>query len=52
MFSAFMQYNEVFVTGGTGPLGVHVCRALADRKILPPAIGRGGETPRRERVIV
>jgi len=28
MYSAFMQFNEVFVTGGTGLLGRHVCRAL------------------------
>ena len=27
MYSAFMQFNEVFVTGGTGLIGRHVCRS-------------------------
>lgn len=35
MYSAFMQYNEVLVTGGTGLAGPHVCRALLDRGVLP-----------------
>jgi len=35
MYSAFMQFNEVFVTGGTGLLGRHVCRALAGHGYLP-----------------
>ena len=35
MYSAFMQYNEVFITGGTGLLGRHVCRALIGRGFLP-----------------
>ena len=35
MYSAFMQYNEVFVTGGTGLLGQHVCRALTGHGFLP-----------------
>lgn len=35
MYSAFMQYNEVFVTGGTGLLGPHVCRALIGNGFLP-----------------
>ena len=35
MYSAFMQYNEVLVTGGTGLLGGHVCRALIGHGFLP-----------------
>ena len=48
MYSAFMQYNEVFVTGGTGLLGRYVCRALDRARIPPPpprAHGIGGEDP-------
>jgi uncharacterized protein YbjT (DUF2867 family) len=40
MYSAFMQYNEVFVTGGTGPLGIHACRALIGRGFLPRLLVR------------
>ena len=42
MYSAFMQYNETFVTGGTGPLGMHVCRALIGRGFLPRLLVRLG----------
>ena len=35
MYSAFMQYNEVFVTGGTGLLGRYVCPALIGHGFLP-----------------
>lgn len=35
MYSAFMQYNEVFVTGGTGLLGRHVCPSLIRHGFLP-----------------
>ena len=35
MYSAFMQYNEILVTGGTGLLGRYVCRALIGRGFLP-----------------
>jgi len=35
MYSAFMQYKEVFVTGGTGLLGGYVCRALIGHGFLP-----------------
>ena len=35
MYSAFMQYNEVLVTGGTGLLGGHVSRSLIGRGFLP-----------------
>ena len=46
MFSAFMQYGEVLVTGGTGPLGVHVCRALVGRRFLPRLLVRLGSEGR------
>ena len=46
MYSAFMQYNEVFVTGGTGPLGIHVCRALIGRRFLPRLLVRPGSERR------
>jgi hypothetical protein len=42
MYSAFMQYNEVFVTGGTGLLGRHVCRALVGHGFLPRLFVRTG----------
>jgi NADH dehydrogenase len=35
MYSTFMQYNEVFVTGGTGLLGRYVCPALIGHGYLP-----------------
>ncbi|MBW6504268.1 NAD(P)H-binding protein [bacterium] len=35
MYSAFMQYNEVFVTGGTGLLGRYVCTSLVRHGFLP-----------------
>jgi uncharacterized protein YbjT (DUF2867 family) len=42
MYSAFMQYDEVFVTGGTGLPGQEVCRALAARSFLPRLLVRLG----------
>jgi NADH dehydrogenase len=42
MYSAFMQYNEVFVTGGTGLLGRYVCRALIGQGFLPRLFVRTG----------
>ncbi len=42
MYSAFMQFNEVFVTGGTGLLGWHVCRALIGQGFLPRLFVRAG----------
>lgn len=35
MYSAFMQYNEILVTGGTGLLGRCVSRALIGHGFLP-----------------
>ena len=46
MYSAFMQYNEVFVTGGTGLLGGHVCRALIGHGFLPRLLVRTGSEER------
>jgi NADH dehydrogenase len=46
MYSAFMQYNEIFVTGGTGLLGVHVCRALIGHGFLPRLLVRTGSEGR------
>ena len=42
MYSSFMQYNEVFVTGGTGLLGGYVCPALVERGFLPRVFVRLG----------
>lgn len=42
MYSAFMQYNEIFVTGGTGLLGRYVCRALIGHGFLPRLLVRPG----------
>ena len=42
MYSSFMQYNEVFVAGGTGLLGRHACRALIARGFLPRLLVRPG----------
>jgi uncharacterized protein YbjT (DUF2867 family) len=42
MYSAFMQYNEVFITGGTGLLGRDVCRALIGHGFLPRLLVRTG----------
>jgi NADH dehydrogenase len=43
-----MQYNEVFVTGGTGLLGRRVCRALIDHGFLPRLLVRTGSEGRIE----
>lgn len=48
MYSAFMQYNEVFVTGGTGLLGRYVCRALIGHGFLPRLLVRPGSEGRIE----
>ena len=48
MYSAFMQYNEVFVTGGTGLLGRYVCRALMGHGFLPRLLVRPGSEGRIE----
>ena len=42
MYSLFMQYNEVLVTGGTGLAGRHVCRALIGAGMLPRLLVRPG----------
>src|SRR5574341_1055817 len=42
----FLQYNEVLVTGGTGFVGRHVCRALFDRGFLPRLLVRVGSEER------
>jgi len=41
-----MQYNEIFVTGGTGLLGGHICRALIGRGFLPRLLVRTGSEER------
>ncbi len=46
MYSAFMQYKEVFVTGGTGALGIHVCRAMIGQGFLPRLLVRPGSERR------
>ena len=46
MYSAFMQYNEVLVTGGTGLLGRYVCPSLIGHGLLPRLLvppGSGGK---------
>jgi NADH dehydrogenase len=48
MYSAFMQYNEVFVAGGTGLLGRYVCRALIGHGFLPRLLVRPGSEGRIE----
>lgn len=42
----FLQFREVLVTGGTGFVGRHVCRALAARGILPRILVRPGSEDR------
>ena len=46
MYSAFMQYNEVLVTGGTGPLGRYVCPSLIGHGFLPRLFVRLGSEER------
>jgi len=46
MYSAFMQYKEVLVTGGTGPLGRYVCPSLIGRGFLPRLLVRLGSEGR------
>lgn len=46
MYSAFMDYGEVLVTGGTGFLGRHVVRALIARGFLPRLLVRAGSESR------
>ena len=48
MYSAFMQYNEVLVTGGTGLLGRYVCQALIGQGFLPRLLVRPGSEGRIE----
>lgn len=38
----FLQFNEALVTGGTGYVGRHVCRALIARGVLPRLLVRPG----------
>ncbi len=45
-YSAFMQYKEVLVIGGTGFVGAHVCRALIARGYLPRLLVREGSEAR------
>lgn len=42
----FLDYQEVLVTGGTGFLGGHVCRALIARGYLPRLLVREGSEDR------
>jgi len=41
-----MDYREVLVTGGTGFVGTHVCRALIARRFLPRLLVRVGSESR------
>ncbi|MFA6149426.1 MAG: NAD(P)H-binding protein [bacterium] len=47
-YSAFMQFDEVLVTGATGLLGPHVCRALIGNGFLPRLLVREGAEERIE----
>jgi len=42
----FLQFREVLVTGGTGFVGRHVCRALAARGHIPRILVRPGSEER------
>ena len=46
MYSAFMQYKEVFVTGGAGLLGRYVCPSLIEHGFLPRLLVRLGSEGR------
>ncbi|MBI5575526.1 MAG: complex I NDUFA9 subunit family protein [Deltaproteobacteria bacterium] len=45
-YSAFMDFREILVTGGTGFVGTHVCRALIARGFLPRLLVRPGSEDR------
>ena len=46
MYSAFMQYKETFVTGGTGLLGRYVCESMIGNGFLPRLFVRPGSEGR------
>jgi len=46
MYSAFMQYKEVLVTGGTGLLGRYVCLSLIGHGFLPRLLAAPGSEGR------
>jgi NADH dehydrogenase len=46
VLGAAMEYREVLVTGGTGFVGTHVCRALIARGHLPRLLVRVGSEAR------
>jgi len=46
MYSTFMQYKEVLVTGGTGLLGRYVCPSLVENGFLPRLLVRLGSEGR------
>ncbi|MBE0605919.1 MAG: NAD(P)H-binding protein [Deltaproteobacteria bacterium] len=46
MYSAFMQYKEVLVTGGAGLLGRYVCPSLIENGFLPRLLVRLGSEGR------
>jgi NADH dehydrogenase len=46
VLGAAMDYREVLVTGGTGFVGTHVCRALIARGFLPRLLVRAGSEGR------
>ncbi len=45
-YPGFMNYREVLVTGGSGFVGTHVCRALISRGFLPRLLVRPGSEER------
>src|SRR3990170_8086453 len=46
ILGAAMDYREVLVTGGTGFVGTHVCRALIARGFMPRLLVRPGREDR------